>query len=415
MVDIKRSPQKSRRKYLVPTVVVLLVALATFKLLTLDPAVPSVERATILIDTVKRGDLVRDVRGPGSLVPERIRWITAQASARVERLHTESGRSVKAGEPIMELSNPDLQIQTMEAEQQARQAEMDLLTLRTSLQTGILAQEGVVASTRTMYVSATQEARAADSLARLGLAPEFDLANRRASAEEYTTRLRVEQEKLALMKSTIDSQIVTQTSRIAQLRAIAARQQARLNSLQLSAPEDGVLQELDLQPGQWVPEGTTLAKIVQPGKLKAVLRIPEALARDINLGQSASVDTRNGIVPGHVVRKDPAAQNGSLTIDVALDGPLPDGAVPDLSVDGSIVTDNLHDVLYAGRISGASAGVATTIFRLSADGRTAVRVPVVLGRSSVNFVEIVEGLSVGDAIILSDMSAHQNTEKIRIR
>ncbi|MBL0891184.1 MAG: HlyD family efflux transporter periplasmic adaptor subunit, partial [Gemmatimonadaceae bacterium] len=340
-MDIVRTPQKSYKKPALIAGGVTLLAAVTLALTRLDPAVPSVDRATVLIDTVQRGDVVREVRGPGTLVPEQIRWITAQASARVERLHVESGQKVGSGELLLELSNPDLQIQTMQAEQQVRQAEIDLINLRTNLRSAILTQEGTVASTRTQWVSSTQEARAADSLVRLGLVPAFEAANRKASAEEFTTRLRVEQERLALMRAAIDSQIAVQASRVTQLAAIAQNQQARLRSLQVRAPDGGVLQELTLQLGQWVPEGTALAKVVQPGRLKAVLRIPESQAKDVQLGQTATVDTRNGLVTGRVIRKDPSAQGGSVTIDVALEGPLPAGAVPDLSVDGTIVIDKL--------------------------------------------------------------------------
>jgi HlyD family secretion protein len=414
-MDIVRTPQKSYRKPALIAGGVTLLAAVTLALTRLDPAVPSVDRATVLIDTVQRGDVVREVRGPGTLVPEQIRWITAQASARVERLHVESGQKVGSGELLLELSNPDLQIQTMQAEQQVRQAEIDLINLRTNLRSAILTQEGTVASTRTQWVSSTQEARAADSLVRLGLVPAFEAANRKASAEEFTTRLRVEQERLALMRAAIDSQIAVQASRVTQLAAIAQNQQARLRSLQVRAPDGGVLQELTLQLGQWVPEGTALAKVVQPGRLKAVLRIPESQAKDVQLGQTATVDTRNGLVTGRVIRKDPSAQGGSVTIDVALEGPLPAGAVPDLSVDGTIVIDKLTNVLYAGRPALSVGSGNAALFKLEADGRTAVRVPVVLGRSSVNTIEIVNGLSEGDRIILSDLGSNANAERIRIK
>jgi multidrug efflux pump subunit AcrA (membrane-fusion protein) len=414
-MDIVRTPKKSYKKQGLIGVGVAAVVLVSVALMRLDPAVPTVERAAVLLDTVKQGDIVREVRGPGTLVPEHIRWITAQASARVERLHTESGRNVSNSELLLELSNPDLQIQTMQAEQQARQAEIDLINLRTNLRSAILTQEGTVASTRTQYVSTTQEARAADSLVRLGLVPTFEAANRKAAAEEFTTRYRVEQERLALMKAAIDSQIAVQGSRVVQLRAIAENQQTRLRSLQVRAPEPGVLQELTLQLGQWVPEGTALAKVVQPGKLKAVLRIPESQAKDVQLGQKASIDTRNGLVAGHVIRKDPSALGGSVTIDVALDGELPAGAVPDLSVDGTIVIDRLTNVLHAGRPASSASSGNTSVFRVDADGEIAVRVPVVLGRSSVNAIEILNGLAVGDRIILSDLSSVAAAEKIRIR
>ena len=383
--------------------------------LSLDPASQSIERSAVLIDSVRRGDVVREVRGPGTLVPEHIRWITAQASARVERLTSESGKNVGAGELLLELSNPDLQIQTMQAEQQVRQAQIELLNLRTNLRSQLLTQRGLVATTRTAYVTTAQEAAAADSLAKRKLMSDFDVQTKRAQREEFVVRLGVEQERLKLMQDAMGAQIATQSSQVEQLRAIALNQQNRLRSLQVRAPESGVLQDLTLQLGQWVPEGTTLAKVVQPGRLKAVLRIPESQAKDVAIGQKASVDTRNGFVAGHVTRKDPSAQGGSVTIDVALDGALPNGAVPDLSIDGTIVIEKLNDVLYSGRPAFSAGSGSTALFKLSPDGKTATRVQVELGRSSVNVIEIIRGLEVGDKIIVSDMSQYANAVKVRIK
>ena len=414
-MDIARTaPTKTRRNLLISGVAVVLVAITAWTM-SLDPASQTIERSAVLIDSVRRGDVVREVRGPGTLVPEHIRWITAQASARVERLASESGRSVGSGELLLELSNPDLQIQTMQAEQQVRQAQIELLNLKTSLRSQLLTQQGVVANTRTQYVGATQEAAAADSLAKRKLMSDFEVQTRRAQRDEFTTRLRVEQERLTLMDEAIGSQIATQASQVEQLKAIAANQQNRLQSLKVRSPEAGVLQDLTLQLGQWVPEGTTLAKVVQPGQLKAVLRIPESQAKDVTIGQKASVDTRNGLVAGHVVRKDPSAQGGSVTIDVALDGKLPNGAVPDLSVDGTIVIEKLTNVLYSGRPAFSAGSGSASLFKVSADGKTAVRVPVDLGRSSVNVIEITRGLAVGDKIIVSDMSQYANAARVRIK
>ncbi|MDQ8155076.1 MAG: HlyD family efflux transporter periplasmic adaptor subunit [Gemmatimonadota bacterium] len=414
-MDLARTPRpKTRRHALIGAGAVVVIGLTWFTL-SLDPAAQVVERSAVLVDSVRKGDVVRDVRGPGTLVPEHIRFITAQASARVERLGSESGRTVGAGDVLLELSNPDLQIQTMQAEQQVRQAQIELLNLRTSLRSQLLTQQGVVASTRTQYVSASQEAAAADSLSRRNLLSPFELANKRAGAEEYTTRLRVEQERLQLMEQAIDSQIATQQSQVVQLRAIADNQQARLRSLTVRAPDAGVLQDLTLQLGQWVPEGTTLAKVVQPGKLKAVLRIPESQAKDVVIGQKANIDTRNGVVAGHVSRKDPSAQGGSVTVDVGLDGALPNGAVPDLSVDGTIVIEKLINVLYSGRPSFSAGSGLVSLFKVVDGGKFAVRVPVELGRSSVNVIEIKSGLAAGDQIIVSDMSQYANVNRVRIR
>jgi biotin carboxyl carrier protein len=264
-------------------------------------------------------------------------------------------------------------------------------------------------------VSSAQEAAAADSLAKRKLMSDFEVQTKRAQRDEYTTRLRVEQERLKLMEESMGAQIATQTSQVDQLKAIAQNQQDRLHSLQVRAPEAGVLQDLVLQLGQWVPEGTTLAKVVQPGQLKAVLRIPESQAKDIAIGQKASIDTRNGLVPGHVMRKDPSAQGGSVTIDVALEGALPNGAVPDLSVDGTIVIEKLNNVLYSGRPAFSAGSGAATLFKVAPGGKTAARVSVELGRSSVNVIEIIRGLDVGDKIIVSDMSQYANVARVRIK
>lgn len=414
-MDIARPPKSKRKQQLVIGGVVIAVLAATVYISTLGPASKTIDRAAILVDTVKQGDVVREVRGTGALAPEHIRWITAQASARVERLMTESGRNVGAGELILELSNPDLQIQTMQAEQQVRQAQIDLLNLRTTLKGQILTQEGTVASMNTQLVSTTQEARAADSMVKLGLVPPFEAANRKAAAAEYTTRFRIERDRLELMKQSIDSQLLVQASRVTQLQAIANSQQNRLSSLHVRAPEAGVLQDLTLQLGQWVPEGTTLAKVVQPGKLKAVLRIPESQAKDIQLGQSAAIDTHNGIIAGHVVRKDPQATSGNVMIDVALDGDLPAGAVPDLNVDGTIQIEKLQNILYTGRPALSAGSGSATLFKLVDGGKAAVRVPVMLGRSSVNTIEIVRGLAVGEQIILSDMTSYADVDRVRIK
>lgn len=414
-MDIARAPQKKTGRNLAIGAGVAVVILATIALSRLDPAAPTVQRVAILIDSVRQGDVVREVRGPGTLVPEQIRFITAQASARVDRKSVESGDRVGAGQVLLEMSNPDLQIQTMQAEQQVRQAQIELLNLKTNLRSQILTQEGVVATARTTYVAATQEAQAADSLQRRNLISAFEVANRRAQAEEATTRLRVERERLELQRASIDSQIATQTGQVAQLEAIAERQRNRLGSLSVRAPEGGVLQDLTLQLGQWVPEGTTLAKVVQPGKLKAVLRIPESQAKDVVLGQSATVDTRNGIVKGRVIRKDPSAIQGTVTIDVSLEGPLPAGAVPDLSVDGTIQIERLNNVLHTGRPAFGAASGRVGLFVLVDGDSAAVRMPVELGRTSVNTVEILGGLKVGDQVILSDMTQYAAVDRVRIK
>jgi HlyD family secretion protein len=414
-MDIVRAPQKKTGRNIAIGAGAAVVILATIALSSLDPAAPTVQRVAILIDSVRQGDVVREVRGPGTLVPEQIRFITAQASARVDRKSVESGDRVGAGQVLLEMSNPDLQIQTMQAEQQVRQAQIELLNLKTNLRSQILSQEGVVAQARTSYIATTQEAQAADSLQKRNLISGFELANRKAQAEEATTRYRVERERLDLQRASIDSQIATQTGQVAQLEAIAERQRNRLGSLSVRAPEAGVLQDLTLQLGQWVPEGTTLAKVVQPGRLKAVLRIPESQAKDVVLGQSATVDTRNGIVKGKVIRKDPSAIQGTVTLADSRDGPRPAGAVPDLSVDGTIQIERLNNVLHTGRPAFGAASGRVGLFKLVDGGSAAIRVPVELGRTSVNTVEILSGLAIGDQVILSDMTQYAAVDRVRIK
>ena len=389
--------------------------LATIALARLKPAAPSIDFATILVDSVRQGDITRDVRGPGTLVPERIRWITAQTSARVERLVVQSGQKVTPGMLLLVMSSPDMLITTMEADQQVRVAEKDLLTLRTNLRQNQLQQEGAVASVKTQLLKARQKAAEADSLLPLRMIPIADAIGFKADAEELTTRYRIEQDRMTLINNTIEQQIAVQTEQVKQLKTIAAERHGRLESLQVVAPEEGVLQELTLQVGQYVTEGTTIAKVVQPGNLKAVLRVAESQAKDIHLGQTASIDTRNGLIPGTVSRMDPSAVGGSVTIDVKLTGALPAGAVPDLSVDGVIQIEQLKNVLWTGR-PGTGAGTGPVgLFKLTEDGKEAERVQVVLGRSSVNAVEIVSGLKVGDKVITSDMTGSDNFDRVRIK
>ncbi|MGV3709273.1 MAG: efflux RND transporter periplasmic adaptor subunit [Gemmatimonas sp.] len=414
-MDVARAPKKKTGRNVGIGLAVLATVLVTVALSQLKPAAPSIDFATILVDSVRRGDITRDVRGPGTLVPERIRWITAQTSARVERLVVQSGQKVTPGMLLLVMSSPDMQIQTMQADQQVREAERDLLTLRTTLKQSQLAQEGAVATVKTALLKAQQRAAEADSLLPLKMIARADAIGFKADAEELTTRYRIEQDRLNLMNNTIEQQINVQEEQVKQLKSIASERHGRLESLQVIAPEEGVLQELTLQVGQFVPEGTTIAKVVQPGNLKAVLRVAESQAKDIHIGQSASIDTRNGLIPGTVSRMDPSAVGGSVTIDVRLTGALPAGAVPDLSVDGVIQIEQLKNVLWTGR-PGTGAGTGQIgLFKLTPDGKEAERVQVVLGRSSVNAVEIISGLEVGDKVITSDMSASDNVSRVRIK
>ena len=415
-VDIPRASTTSRKRYVQGGVAAGGLVLITLLLASLKPAVPSVDRESLFLDDVQRGEMIRDVRGPGTLVPEHIRWISALTPARVERIFVQPGTAVTAGTVLLELANPDVQIEALDAQRQLTAAEGELLNLRTSLLSQRLSQAGVVASTRSQYLQAERDAAVADSLEkRIGGLSRNDVMLARERAGELEARYEIEQQRLELLTSTVDSQLAVQREQVARLRAITAFRLGRLGSLQVRSGEEGVLQELNLQPGQWVVPGTILAKVVQPGKLKGVIRIPETQAVGLAIGQQASVDTRTGLVPGHVVRIDPAAQEGAVTVDIALDGALPAGARPDISVDATITIDRLSDVLYTGRLAYGQPNGTIGVFKLAEGGRYAVRVPVKLGSMSASAVEIVAGLAPGDSVILSDMSRFDNVERVKLK
>ncbi len=414
-VDIPREPVKNRRRLWQVGIGVGAIIIITLVLSSLKPAAPSIDRGTLLFDTVRIGEMVRDVHGPGTLVPEHIRFISALASARVERILAQPGQQVQAGSVLLELSNPDVQIQALQAEQQLTAAQAQLVSLRTALENQRLTQEGVVATTRVDYQKARRDALVADTLVAHGLVAANDAALTKDRADELETRYRVEQQRLALMTSTLDSQVAVQASQVARLRAIAQFQRTRVRSLTVVAGDAGTLTDLSLQPGQWVTEGTMLAKVVQPGRLKAVLQIPETQARDVAIGQVASIDTRNGVIRGHVSRTDANSQNGTVTVDVALDGALPQGARPDLSVDGTIVFERLTRALHTGRPAYGQANSTITMFKVTDGGRYAMRVTVQVGSTSVTNIEILRGLAVGDMVILSDMSQWDNVDRVRLK
>jgi multidrug efflux pump subunit AcrA (membrane-fusion protein) len=415
-MDIAREPAQKKNRRLVLAGGIGLVVIATAAGVTrLKPALPSVERSSIIVDSVRRGDMVREVRGPGTLVPEQIRWISALTSARVERIVAQPGQVVQPNTVLLEMSNPDVQIQALQAQQALSEAQSRLVDMRVQLEGSKLSQQGAVATARTANVSAAQQKNEADTLLAGRLISRFEYNNKKALAEESNTRLGVEEKRLQLMTKSIESQLAVQQRQIERLAAIAAFQESRVKSLVVYAGESGVLQELSLEPGQWVNGGAPLAKIVQPGKLKAVLRVGEIQAKDVTIGQTVMIDTRNGIVAGRVSRMDPASQGGTVTIDVSLDGPLPRGARPDQSVDGTVQLERLRNVVFTGRPSVGDANSLISLYRLDPDGKTASRAAVRLGRVSANAVEIVEGLNPGDKVILSDLSLPDNSERIRIK
>jgi multidrug efflux pump subunit AcrA (membrane-fusion protein) len=415
VMDIPRLRRPSRRRYIQVGIAVGAVLLMTVVLANLRPAAPSVEAGTLWMDTVEQGVLVREVRGPGTLVPEQIRWISALTPARVERILTQPGDSVKATTVLLELSNPDVQIQALQALQALTAAQAALVQLRTSLETQRLAQEATVVQARTTHNEALRQAMVAETLAVRGLSSPFELNRLRDLAAEAAARLRIEEQRLKLVTESMAPQVTVQEEQVVRLRAISEHRQNEVRGLQLRAGEEGVLQELPLQLGQWVTPGQVLAKVVQPTRLKAVIRVPEQQAPDVAIGQRAFIDTRNGIVPGRVIRIDPAASGGTVTVDVALEGDLPAGARPDLSVDGTIETDRINDAVWVGRPGYGQPNSTIGMFKLVEGGRYAVRVQVQVGRSSVNAIEILQGLEPGDAVILSDMTRWDSADRVRLK
>ena len=414
-MDIQREPKKKRAKYIAGASAVAVVVVGTLLLGSLPQAAPSVDRTTLLIDSVQRGTMVRAVRAPGTLVPERVRLVSALTAGRVERLPVRPGATVTAGSSLLDMSNPDVQLEALEAGRQVTTAEAALVNLETSLATQRLTQRATIASAQAAASEAQRQSSMMSALGKKQLASTNDLAQATDRATEQTARLSAEQERLKVMDGAMARQISLQKSEVQRARSIAEFQQARVTSMHVNAPEEGVLQTLPLELGQWVVPGQVLATVAQPGRLKAVLRVPETQARDVVIGQSVEVDTRNGIAKGHVLRVDPSVQNGTVTVEVSLDGPLPRGARPDLSVDGTIEIERLPDVLHVGRPAYGQGESTVGLFKLDAEGKYATRVPVKLGRSSVNTIQVAQGLKVGDRVIISDMSQWDNVARVKIK
>ncbi len=414
-MDIKREPPKKTKKYILWGSTLLGIVAVSIGISRLKPAAPSVDKATLWIETVKRGEMVRKVSAPGILQPEHMRIIAAETQGRVEALPIRPPAKVTPTTLIVELSNTDVMLQALQAQQQLTSMMSSLASTRTSLMQQRLAQEGAIAQANTAYQNALRSVTVLDSLDKKGLAGANELAAARDLARETKTRIDVERQRLDEMKASESQQIKLLEEQIAGLRNIVNEQKNRVASMHVLAGEEGVLQTLPLELGQWVNPGMELARVQQPGKLKAVLRIPESQAKDVVPGQIATIDTRNGVVKGHVMRVDPAAQAGTVTCEVAIDDPLPQGARAELSVDGEIEIDRLKDVMYVGRPAYGQAESTVGIFKLEPDGKEATRVNVQLGRASVNTIEVKGGLSVGDKVIISDMSAWDNVQRVRLK
>ena len=406
--------QKRIRRAVYGAVALSLVGLITLGVSKLKPAAPSVERATVWIDTVKRGPMLRDERGIGTLVPEDIRWIPATTVGRVERITIRPGTVVAAGSVILELSNPQLEQELQDAVLKLKAAEASLTNLRVQLQNDTLAQEAVTASIEADYKKAALQVEANQQLATKGLVSEMTLKQATLDADQLSARLVIARKQLASHAESMQARLAVQNSEVDQTRAIVGLKQRQVNELQVRAGFAGVLQVVPVEVGQQVAPGTNLARVADPSRLKAELKIAETRAKDITPGLPATIDTRIGVVSGKVVRVDPSVQNGTVTVDIAMDEPLPKGVRPDLSVDGTVQLERLADIVKVGRPAFGQEQTAVGLFKLQPNGE-ATRVQVKLGRTSVNEVEIVSGLNPGDQVILSDMSAWEAFDRIRLQ
>ena len=416
-MDIPRpnvARKKKQRRIIIGSGAALAVILLTVALSRLKPAVPSVDRSTVWIDTVKRGPMVRQVRGLGTLVPEEIRWIPANTDGRVEKIVVRPGAHVESDTVILELTSPELEQAGHDAELQLKGAEAELITLRATLQRELLDQESSAAKVHSEYETAKMESETNESLKKNGLIAELQYKTSQVKAAELVNRDQIEQKRLAFARDSIEPQLASKQAAVDQVRQGAELKLNQVNALHVRAGMSGVLQQLPVDVGQLVKAGTNLARVADPTKLKAQVKIAETQAKDILIDQKATIDTRNGVVNGHVVRVDPAVEQGTVTVDVAIDGELPKGARPDLSVDGTIELERLDNVVYVGRPAFGQENNTVGIFKLVSGSSDAVRTPVKLGRSSVNTIEILSGLQPGDQVILSDTSAWDAHERIRL-
>src|ERR1043166_6829379 len=415
-MDIKRPP-KSKLKKKIRTAVMIVFGLAaiggiTYGLTKLKPAAPTLDPSTAVIDTVKRGEMVRDVRGNGTLVPQVTRWVPAPTEGRVESILLQAGVEVGPETVIVELSNPQLEQQLTDADFQVKAAEADEQNLRVKLESDTKAQ---IATINAQYSQAKLQFDADEGLAKQGFLPELQLRISRVAVQDLANRLKVEQERLAVNSKSTQAQLNASASRLNQLRAMAKLRRDQVDGLKVRAGPAGVLQVVSVQVGQQVTQGLNIARVAEPASLKAVLRVAETQIKDVRIGQPVVIDTRNGMIQGTVARIDPAAREGTFDVDASLIGPLPPSARPDLSVDGTIELERLKDVLKVGRPAFGQANQTIGMFVLTPDGTEAVRTKVTLGRNSVSTVEIVDGLKEGDKVIISDTSALDSYNRIRLR
>jgi len=416
-MDIARphiAKQKRRRRILFASGGALALIAITVALSHLKPAVPSVDRSTVWIDTVKRGPMVREVRGLGTLVPEEIRWIPANTEGRVEKIVVRPGTQVKADTVILELSSPELEQAAHDAESKLKAAEAEFTTLQAKLQRDLLDQESTTARVHSELEQARMESETNEQLKKNGLVAELQYKTAQVKAAELGNRDAIEQKRLNFARDSIEPQLASKQAEVDQVKAAAQLKLDQVEALHVKAGMNGVLQQLPVDVGQRVKIGDNLARVADPTKLKAEIKIAETQAKDIQIGEKATIDTRNGVVTGHVTRVDPAVEQGTVKVDAQIDGELPRGARPDLTIDGTIELERLDDVIYVGRPAFGQENNTVGIFKLVSGSSEAVRTPVKLGRSSVNSIEIINGLQPGDQVILSDTSAWDAHERIRL-
>ena len=416
-MDVAR-PDLARKKKFRQTVyavtAVMVVVVITVGVSRLEPAAPLVDRDTIYLDTVQRGPMVRQVRGTGTLVPEQIRWIPATTDGTVEHIVIRPGAFVAPDTVILELSNPELEQSALEARLNLQAAEARYSNRQVEVERELLNQRATLATTEAQLKTARLQADADGQLFAQGLVSSLQLQQSQSAEQEFDTRYALEQERLQMATDTVEAQLAVEQAEVDRLRTLYELRRQQVADLRVRAGMPGVLQQVPLEEGQRITTGTNLARVGDPTVLKAELRIAETQAKDIQIGQTAAVDTRNGVIPGHVTRIDPAVENGTVTVDVALDGALPRGARPDLTVDGTIELERMDDVLFVGRPVFGQEESVVSLFRVEADGTHAFRMRVSLGRASVNTIEVLEGLQPGDRVVLSDTSSWDRFDRVRI-
>jgi multidrug resistance efflux pump len=418
-MDIARpelKAQKRRREAIIVAVVVVILAGVSVGVMRLKPAAPTVERGTVWTDTVKRGPMLRQVRGLGTLVPtqESLRQIPAETEATVVRILMLPGSQVKANSILLEMTNPQTEQAAVDAQLQCKAAEAEYQSLRVKLDSDLMNQKAGAATVHADRAQAQRQADTDQALFKLGVISGLAFKASKEKADELAIRNDLENQRLAANQRAIESQMAQEQAKVDQMRTLAQLKQEQLDALKVKAGIDGVLVDLPLQVGQHVLPGVMLAKVVEPNHLMATLKVAETQARDVQIGEAASIDTHNGLIAGTVTRVDPAVQNGTVTVDVKLTGELPKGARPDLSVDGTVDLERMDNVLYVGRPALGQENSTISLFKLEPGGVDAVRVPVKVGRASVNSIQVIEGLHEGDTVVLSDMSRWDKTDRVRL-